>query len=372
MDELSYQYERIFRDLADGIASGEWKPGDRLPTEMELAQQYSVSRITSKKALNLLAQQGMVTRRRGMGTYVAQKDGASSVSRPVAPRNSIPRIGLIMEDLGESYALGLYYEIDRRATKMGYQVCLGVSYGDQRREREVLNRLLSLDIDGLIVMPAHGTYYDTALLRLVLDHFPVVLIDRPLNGIPAPVVCSDNYAGSRLLTEHLAHKGHHNIVYITTSISEATSLVDRYRGYERAMQELGLEVHRPLVMPELFRFGPVDESTPHAQSQGQDFLCQWLKDNPHVTAIIGSEYGVAHLARACARSMGRKVPEDLAICCFDEKYGYLGEFDFTHIQQDEAAIARDALDILQQMLQGQNMRRQARQIGVTLREGTST
>lgn len=47
-----------------------------------------------------------------------------------------------------------------------------ISYGDQVNERKALHRLLSLEPDGLLIMPAHGQYYNTDS-RLVLDHFPV-------------------------------------------------------------------------------------------------------------------------------------------------------------------------------------------------------
>ena len=85
-----------------------------------------------------------------------------------------------------------------------------------------------------------------------------------------------------------------------------------------------------------------------------------------------AEYGIAHLARAAAQSLRRDVPKDLAICCFDEKYGYQGEYFFTHIKQDETGIAHNALDILENMLADKNMRRQTRQIPVALMEGRST
>ena len=98
----------------------------------------------------------------------------------------------------------------------------------------------------------------------------------------------------------------------------------------------------------------------------------WLRENPQITAVIGAEYGVAHLLRRAAAAVGRRVPEDLAICCFDEKYGYLGEYEFTHIKQDEVAIAKTALEIMQAMLDGQNMRRQNHVIATHLLEGRTT
>ncbi|MDQ0873895.1 DNA-binding GntR family transcriptional regulator [Paenibacillus sp. V4I3] len=66
-------YEKIYSHLLDEIKAGRLKPGDRIPSENELSTQFSVSRITSKKALEMLAQHDWIERLQGKGSYVAQK-----------------------------------------------------------------------------------------------------------------------------------------------------------------------------------------------------------------------------------------------------------------------------------------------------------
>lgn len=72
-------YRRIYNDLRSRIASGEYKTGDRIPSELELSRSYGVSRITSRQALDLLCAEGLVIRRQGMGSFVAQE----RVSQPL-------------------------------------------------------------------------------------------------------------------------------------------------------------------------------------------------------------------------------------------------------------------------------------------------
>ncbi len=378
MDELSFLYEKIYRDLADDIQSGRRGVGEKLPTEQELAESYGVSRITSKRALNMLAKEGMATRRRGMGTFVSPPP-SDKPAQAVNSRSSFTlkpqqdrRIGLIMEDLGESYSLSLFYELERQAAQRNMMICVEVSYGDQANERKALHRLLSLKLDGLLIMPAHGQYYNTDLLRLVLDHFPVAVIDRPLHGIPAPGIYSDNEKAADELTAHLIDQGYQNIAYITGDMKEAISLEDRYIGYEKAMLRAGLEARVPVVVPGISRFGPFENDIAEQRREEERYVRRWLSENPQVDAVIGSEYGIAHIARLAAQSLNKRVPQDLAICCFDAKYGYLGEYEFTHIKQDEAAIAAGALDVLSDMLAGKNMRRQIRLIPARLMTGPST
>ncbi len=63
-------YYQIEQDLRLRIGRGELKPGDRLPSEPDLAARYRVSRITVRQALARLASEGLVERRQGTGTFV--------------------------------------------------------------------------------------------------------------------------------------------------------------------------------------------------------------------------------------------------------------------------------------------------------------
>lgn len=69
--EKELKYRAVYENIAAGIESGKWLPGDRLPTEATLATTTKVSLGTVQKALRILEQEGIVVRRHGSGTYVA-------------------------------------------------------------------------------------------------------------------------------------------------------------------------------------------------------------------------------------------------------------------------------------------------------------
>ncbi|MGI5835395.1 MAG: GntR family transcriptional regulator [Chloroflexota bacterium] len=65
-------YHQLKDYLRDKIESGEWQPGQRIPSERELCAAFNVSRATTTQALNDLERMGLIERRQGKGTFVAQ------------------------------------------------------------------------------------------------------------------------------------------------------------------------------------------------------------------------------------------------------------------------------------------------------------
>jgi GntR family transcriptional regulator len=76
-------YEQLKHRLRSEIARGVYRPGDRLPSEPELINRYGISRITVRQALGDLEAEGLVVRRHGKGTYVAEQPAKDSPVRLV-------------------------------------------------------------------------------------------------------------------------------------------------------------------------------------------------------------------------------------------------------------------------------------------------
>lgn len=64
-------YRQLAQRLREAIARGQYRPGDRIPTEPELIARYRVSRITCRQAVEALAREGLVIRKQGKGSFVA-------------------------------------------------------------------------------------------------------------------------------------------------------------------------------------------------------------------------------------------------------------------------------------------------------------
>ena len=84
-------YERVARELAGGIASGRYPVGSRLPTELELCEQFGASRNTVRAALRELSDLGLISRRKKAGTRVESAQPAS------AYRHSFDSVDALMQ-----------------------------------------------------------------------------------------------------------------------------------------------------------------------------------------------------------------------------------------------------------------------------------
>lgn len=103
-------HRRIAGDVERRIASGEWRPGFRIPTEADLTADYGCARMTVSRALSDLAARGLVVRRRRAGTVVAHPPVHSSALV------AIPDIQSEVEGRGLAYAHRLLGRIVRPAT----------------------------------------------------------------------------------------------------------------------------------------------------------------------------------------------------------------------------------------------------------------
>ena len=87
-------YQQIAEILNVAIRSGQYKPGDKLPSEYELCREYSVSRMTIRLALSQLIQRGLVQSVHGKGTYVKEPAISYNMRKIVGFSDTMRRRGL--------------------------------------------------------------------------------------------------------------------------------------------------------------------------------------------------------------------------------------------------------------------------------------
>lgn len=77
-------YQQLYEILRTKIARGDWQPGDMIPPESELIEQYQVSRSTVRQVLEMLVNEGLIYRQRGRGSFVSHPTLEQSMNRIVS------------------------------------------------------------------------------------------------------------------------------------------------------------------------------------------------------------------------------------------------------------------------------------------------
>lgn len=116
-DNATPLYLQLANKLAQGIQSGRWQPDEALPSERLLAETLEISRVTARKALAMLCERGLLSRRHGSGTYITPKleqplSRLTSFSEELRQRGFVPGSRWIQRETGiaspeEILSLGL-------------------------------------------------------------------------------------------------------------------------------------------------------------------------------------------------------------------------------------------------------------------------
>ncbi|HZG74567.1 MAG TPA: GntR family transcriptional regulator [Paenibacillus sp.] len=326
-------YAQIHDYILDGIRAGRWNAGDRLPSENDLATRFNVSRITIKKAMDRLEEEGVAYRMQGKGSFVAD---ARSGGKPVlyrSPSANADRDGLvalILPRVDNRFTSNLLKGVEAVLDEAGCRVLLCSAHDSPDRERMLLQEAVRLGVGGIIVYPADGERYNEEILRLTLADFPIVVIDRYLKGVETSCVCSDHRGGARQAVTHLLDLGHRRIAFLSTRPEGTTSLEDRLAGYEEALADRGVLPERGNLLFDM------SEEAVHA----------FLRERPDATAVFATHYVIGLRAMAAARRLGRRVPDDLSVVCFDDyEYSDLSVVPPTCVVQQEERIGREAASL---------------------------
>ena len=191
-------HHQVFRDLKSALDADEWRPGDRMPTERELAERYGCSLITVRHALGELVREGRIERTRGRGTFVLQpridRDiaGAMSFSEEMQRRGLDPTTRVVtarIEPAGEAVAGSLGISADapvvyfERVRLGGGQPLL---LEQARLPAERFPGLLAFDLERRSLYDILSERYATRIVRAREAVEPVVLKRREAELLDLP------------------------------------------------------------------------------------------------------------------------------------------------------------------------------------------
>lgn len=355
------RYRHIQNMLQERIRQGIYSPGNRLPSEAALSEEFGVSLITVKRALELLAADGLVRKAQGKGTFVAEES-----TTPDRPGGASRIIGLVMDDFLAGFGVGITDSMEIEAEKRGYRVVPLRTGGEQARESAAIETLLAAGAQALVITPVHGEYYNQEILRLVLENFPVVFLDRKLDGIPAPFIASDNRTAAMDAFEHLYALGHRRILMVTPS-KAAFSLTERQEGIHAFCQ-----THPDVICsPHYVNFTRQGGSERADVCAAIESISRAIAESD-CTAVFCMQHKLALITQHAAAKLGTRIPEDLSVICFDENYDIDDSHFFTHIRQPEHFLGAAAVEAALQKLEAPDTPPAVQLFRATLARGEST
>lgn len=280
------------------------------PTSLDVARLAEVSRSTVSHVLN--------RRDSGIPISPATRDRVLEAARqlgyyPNAAARSLRRqragvVGLAVHETAASLTDDAFLpHVIRGIGSVFGQAGLKliVEIADANRPDPYVGLIREGRVDGMIFASPHAD--DDEVRRLLAEGVPLVRWGGP-PGSDVPAVDIDNVAAGRLAVDHLLGLGHRRIACITNEPPEtATSSAHRLRGYRAALEGAGLAFDERLV-----RHGHQDAPS------GDVAMRSLLAEAEPPSAVFVASDEVAFGALGTARSLGIRIPHDLALVGFDD------------------------------------------------------
>ncbi len=319
-------YRRIMEFIRERIEKGDYGPGDRIPSENELARIFNVSRLTARRAIEKLADEGLLIRVPGLGTFVSELS-----------KDKITYVGISIEDLsdtrGRTMTLGMV------ETLRSFSVYPILTQGGKDRVLKKLRELLDEGVKGLIISPFPELSKSGILDVYLSRNIPVVFIDRRIVGKyeVVPVVESDNFMGGRMLGEHLKKRhGVRRALFVTIDGFDISSVLERYEGFKEGLK------------------GNVDTFVGKSEDISRELPEMVLKNG--YDAIFFCHDLIALTGLTALLRVGVRIPEDVKIVSFDDRI--VAKYTWprlTTVRQDFEEMGKLSALILLKLMKGERV-----------------
>jgi DNA-binding LacI/PurR family transcriptional regulator len=316
---------------------------------VELAAAHAVSRGTAATALVALAREGLVQRAPRRGTVVLESARQLEAGRGRA-------IAWIQPDIDYPFDHDLLRGIERATRQSGYNLLIyltGISRDDEDR---AIRAARTAGAAGIALCLQDGEAYNAEVLRLSLDRYPFVLVDRYLRGIQCASVQSNNVAGAHELVAALVASGHTYICAMVYPPQDTSTIEDRLDGYAQALADAGIPQARFLVYREKqFDVWADGNGMPEAPVTR---FASYLTEHPAITAVFATNTALALLAWRASQRLGWRIPADLSVVSVDPLSAVPhGPPLFTCARQQGFEMGTTAVELLLEQMAGQPSRR---------------
>lgn len=307
-------------------------PAGKRPTMGDVAAHLGVSRSLVSLVLSNTPGPSAETREKVL--QAARELGYRPDTAAQTLRRGRSRHLGVLFTMSQPHDVALVEGIYPAAEALGYEVALG-AIGPQRDEAKAVGELLSYRIEALILI---GPYLGGDGLAALAEQMPIVEIGRrsTTDGVDA-IRTADN-RGAQQAVDHLVELGHRRIVHIDGG--NLPGAEERRRGYRAAMRRLGLSKQIKILHGD------------YSEESGAQAARELLSGDLPSAVFAGNDRTAHGLLVTLVRA-GIQVPTDVSIVGYDDSPIASRSFiDLTTIRQDAQAMAKFAVEIATERLDG--------------------
>ncbi|HEY0813690.1 MAG TPA: GntR family transcriptional regulator [Pseudonocardia sp.] len=298
--------------LLDSIDRGEFSSDEPFITQREIVERFGVSTTTAIRALNELAADRVVVRRRGRGTFVAERPAVPIDTNTSAGAQRV--ITLVCPASGGAHGSELLAGLAAGCTERGSRLVLEHTQS-AADEKPVLSRLADDGTDGVVLFAHDRSTAAGAVAQLQERGVAVVLVDRYLPDQPTDAVLFDDLAVGYEVTAAMLDRGHAAPVMLWSEV-DATSVRDRLAGHLRALRDRG-----SVELPERFVLRSYEQQDEPSRRRRR--LHELLAMTPQATALIcGNAAPTLALAVSDLLAMDTSFPGSLELATMDQFLPY--------------------------------------------------
>ncbi|MBC7960853.1 MAG: GntR family transcriptional regulator [Vallitaleaceae bacterium] len=323
--------------IRDQIQTGILKPGEFIPTEADLCQNFLLSRYPVRQALSELVEAGYLVRIRGRGTVVSDSLPFQGV---VA---ECKKLGLVLPSLNDELCVDILTGFEKEARKNGFLTSIGASDNQQDTEIMTINRMVEDHTKHIFVFPCDRSNLPNFIRTFKESNVILGLIDRKCNLEDIDYVGSDNFSGGYSATRHLAEQGFSHVIFIRTTIDHS-SVNERMTGYHQAVDDLSLS-----TVPSISS----NKEMQHYNKYRESYYVNQLKDDvnhlkSHIPlGIVAANDAIAIYCHQLFKEQGFVIGKDIGIVGFDNiTAAQYTSIPLTTIAQNGQLIGQSAAKIL--------------------------
>jgi LacI family transcriptional regulator len=261
-------------------------------------------------------------------------------------------IGLIVSDISNPFYSRIARNIENFLEPKGYNLMTCSTDEDIEKELRLIRMLRDRQVDGLIISSSQKDGKEFKLLQD--ENYPFVLIDRKMNDVETNNVIVDNYKGAYEAVMHLLTQGYKNIATFAVTPIHVSTINDRINGYLQAVKDFGLTYNKKYLKE--ISFTDVKKSV-------KKELTSLLQSKVKINALFAVNNNIAIACLECLNEMKVRIPEDLALVCFDD----LAIFKFsrpsiTAVFQPLEEICKNTVDILLEEIKSKETKLEKKQV----------